>query len=391
MTVINCLQNSQGNHPSMSLEQLGASHLLVVGQTGSGKTTTTLSLLDQLGRTTTAVIVLDPTGEYRALPGSQHYVVGQNCFLDAGSWDGEELLTALQISHDERQRELVDRAIQSLRIELNIHHHRGLYRKIGRTTTEFSADASRLGSWSKSYPVSLLADQLVEEMIIPFENQHADYHFLGQQYDRQLISRQWEFISTIRHRLVSRDFRELFDVSSHSGRVCYELHFVLQMYLTKRSNKPLIVDLSHLTEAGSVQRTLISQLLNEMLVIRQRSARAKEDMFPVELVINEAHRYLPVDQRQLADNGVFRLLREGRKAGLSLLITTQSTLDLPDRLRSQFATVLIHHLASVDELSYLHYQQLPTVELSTGEVFLLHHGLSPQKWQVIAPPQWLKH
>ncbi|WP_295746653.1 ATP-binding protein [uncultured Limosilactobacillus sp.] len=386
MTVINCLRNDQGDHPAMSLETLSAGHLLVVGQTGSGKTTTTLSLLDQLNHAATAVIVLDPTGEYQALPGSQHYVVGQNCFLDAGSWSGEELLTALRVSHDERQRELVDRAIQSLRIELNIHQRRGIYRKIGRSSAEFLADARRLGEWAQSYPVALLADQLVEEMVVPFENQRADYHLLGQQYDHQLISQQWQFISTLRQRLASHDFRELFDVSAHPGRVAYELHFVLQMYLTKRATKPLVIDLSHLEEAGSVQRALISQLLNEMLTIRQQLAR--KDTFPVELVIDEAHRYLPDDQHNLADNGIFRLLREGRKAGLSLLITTQSTLDLPDRLRSQFATIVVHHLASVDELSYLHLQQLPTTQLTTGEVFLLHYGITPQQWWVKVP-QWL--
>lgn len=386
MTAINCLKNDQGDHPAISLEALGAGHLLVVGQTGSGKTTTTLSLLDQFSRTSTAVIVLDPTGEYQALPNSQHYVVGQNCFLDAGVWNGEELLTALQVNHDEQQRELVDRAIQSLRIELNLHRQRGLYRKISRASTEFFADAQRLGNWAQSYPVALLADQLIEEMVMPFENQHADYQLLGQQYDRQLIAQQWQFISTLRQRLVSDDFRELFDVAARPGRVSYELHFVLQMYLTKRATKPLVIDLSHLTEAGSVQRALISQLLNEMLVIRQQLG--SKSAFPVELVIDEAHRYLPVDQHRLADNGIFRLLREGRKAGLSLLITTQSTLDLSDRLRSQFATILVHHLASVDELSYLHLQQLPTTQLATGEVFLLHYGFSPQQWQV-GVPQWL--
>lgn len=386
MTAINCLKNDQGDHPAISLEALRAGHLLVVGQTGSGKTTTTLSLLDQFSRTSTAVIVLDPTGEYQALPNSQHYVVGQNCFLDAGVWNGEELLTALQVNHDEQQRELVDRAIQSLRIELNLHRQRELYHKIGRASTEFFADAQRLGNWAQSYPVALLADQLIEEMVMPFENQHADYQLLGQQYDRQLIAQQWQFISTLRQRLVSDDFRELFDVAARPGRVSYELYFVLQMYLTKRATKPLVIDLSHLTEAGSVQRALISQLLNEMLVIRQQLG--SKSAFPVELVIDEAHRYLPVDQHRLADNGIFRLLREGRKAGLSLLITTQSTLDLPERLRSQFATILVHHLASVDELSYLHLQQLPTTQLATGEVFLLHYGFSPQQWQV-GVPQWL--
>ncbi|MGY0220992.1 hypothetical protein ACW18Z_04775 [Limosilactobacillus fermentum] len=40
----------------------------------------------------------------------------------------------------------------------------------------------------------------------------------------------------------------------------------------------------------------------------------------------------------LARNGIFQVLREGRKLGLSMIMTTQSPLDLPAELRSQFPT-----------------------------------------------------
>lgn len=156
------------------------------------------------------------------------------------------------------------------------------------------------------------------------------------------------------------------------------------MYLTKRAKKSLIIDLSKLSEQGAAQWLLISLIFNQMLIIRSRNI----SKLPVEIVIDEAHRYLPVDSRQLADNGIFRLLREGRKAGLSVVMTTHSTLDLPDRLRSQFANLLVHHLASREELSYLHLQSLPTTGLTTGEVYWVHGDHQPSKWQV-QEPGWL--
>lgn len=230
----------------------------------------------------------------------------------------------------------------------------------------------------------LLPDQLIEEMVAPFADQRANYHLLGQQYDRQLIAQQWQLVTVLRERLAESSFQLLFDTTTHPQAVSYELSFVLQMYLTKRAKKKLVIDLSKLRKQGAAQRLLISLIFNQMLTIRSRNI----SKFPVEVVIDEAHRYLPVDSRQLADNGIFRLLREGRKVGLSMVMTTQSTLDLPDRLRSQFANLLVHHLASSEELSYLHLQSLPTTSLTTGEVYWVHGNCQPSRWQV-REPRWL--
>lgn len=383
MTAITFLQDQNGKQPPLPIEDLSQHHLLVVGQTGSGKTTTTLSWLNNLRQTKTATIVLDPTGEYSQLSSSQHYIFGDNCYLDAGAWNAETLLTTLDVEHNPFETALVDRAIQSLRIENNLYQVNGVYRKLGRSTEKWSGDLGRLQSWAQSYPVTLLPDQIVEELVVPFADQRADYQLLGQQYDTAAINREWQFIANLRSRLRDQAFQNLFDTVAHPGKVCYELSFVLKLFLTKRSDKTLVIDLSHLRESGRSQRTLLSLIFNKMLVIRTQEQSPVN--FPVNIVIDEAHRYLPIEQQQLADNGIFRLLREGRKAGLSLTMTTQSTLDLPDRLRSQFANVLVHHLASVDELAYLHLTDLPTTSLKTGQCFLIQAGQQPQQWQVQLP------
>lgn len=382
MTVMNFLQDADGKHPQRSLEELGDHHLLIVGQTGSGKTTTTLAFLHNLLAAKRAAIVLDPTGEYRNLPHSQHYVVGQNCYLDAGRWEAQQLLTVLQLDHHDDQVELLKRAIQSLRIQLNLFHQQKVYCQKGKRVAELVTEIKRLGPWSRSYPLELLPDQLIEEMVIPFADQRADYRLVGQQYDRQLIQQQWQFIMSLRQLLASPSFERLFDFSTHPGTISYELGFVLKMYLSRQSAKTLVIDLSQLGASGAVQRLLISSIFNEMLTIRQQSKVAP---FPVDIVLDEAHRYLPVGRQILADNGIFRLLREGRKEGLSLTLTTQSTLDLPDRLRSQFANLLVHHLASTDELAFLDFQELPTTSLATGEVFLIEGGKTASHWRVQAP------
>ena len=136
------------------------------------------------------------------------------------------------------------------------------------------------------------------------------------------------------------------------------------------------------------QRVVISLLLKNLLAARLQAP----NNFPVNIVLDEAHRYLPQDEQQLADNGIFQVLREGRKVGLSMTLTTQSPLDLPARLRSQFANLLLHHLTSPEELSSLAITDgidlREISRLSTGEAILLLANTPQRKIKVNLPKWW---
>ena len=228
-----------------------------------------------------------------------------------------------------------------------------------------------------------MASQLIEEFVVPYPDDRADYSLLGQQYDRTTINREWNTISTIRQRLASDAFRLLFDPEPHPGVFKTELNFVIKMFLEHRSShRTLVIDLSALKQYEESQRVVISLLLKNLLAARLQ----KPNNFPVNIVLDEAHRYLPKDEHQLADNGIFQILREGRKVGISMTLTTQSPLDLPARLRSQFANLLLHHLTSPEELSSLAIaDQLDLSDISnlaTGEAILLLPGSHQQKIKV---------
>lgn len=236
-----------------------------------------------------------------------------------------------------------------------------------------------------------MASQLIEEFVVPYPDDRADYSLLGQQYDRTTINREWNTISTIRQRLASDAFRLLFDPEPHPGVFKTELNFVIKMFLEHRSShRTLVIDLSALKQYEESQRVVISLLLKNLLAARLQ----KPNNFPVNIVLDEAHRYLPKDEHQLADNGIFQILREGRKVGISMTLTTQSPLDLPARLRSQFANLLLHHLTSPEELSSLAIaDQLDLSDISnlaTGEAILLLPGSHQQKIKVNLPDWWNK-
>lgn len=248
----------------------------------------------------------------------------------------------------------------------------------------------QLSSWASDYDVQWLPQQMIEEAVVPFADGQADYTLLGQQYNHALIQQNWPLLTTFRERLAGTEFRQLFDTVAHPGSSKTELGFVLKMFLSHRSShRTLVVDLSVLKNYEQQQGAIISYLLK--FILNYRLANHKH-FLPVKLVLDEAHRYLPLDDGKLTHNGIFQVLREGRKVNLQLALTTQSPLDLPARLRSQFSTVIIHRLLAPSELS-----TLPTdlsfnevTALATGQAYLLDSQLTAQQVDVQAPQWWGK-
>lgn len=374
--------------PFNDVKALVAHHLLIVGQTGSGKTTTALSLIDQLQHANYTTIILDPTGEYSQLPNAVTYELGKNAYLEAGQLSAHQLREALQIRGSRLLNDKLVQAIDALRIQQNLVQTKNTYVKIGVSIATYQRQLARLSSWSRSFAPQRLADQLIEEFVVPYPDERANYSLLGQQYDRQTINREWNAIATIRQRLASDAFRLLFDPEPHPGTFKTELNFVIKMFLEHRSShRTLVIDLSTLKQYEESQRVVISLLLKNLLAARLQ----KPNNFPVNIVLDEAHRYLPKDEHQLADNGIFQVLREGRKVGLSMTLTTQSPLDLPARLRSQFANLMLHHLTSPEELSSLASTDgLDLHEISRlaiGEACLLLAN-KPQRTIKVNLPNW---
>ncbi|WP_302118334.1 ATP-binding protein [uncultured Limosilactobacillus sp.] len=360
-----------------------ARHLLIVGQTGSGKTTTTLSLLNYLQHRNQTTIVLDPTGEYAQLPNAITYKLGVNAYLEAGSLSANELQEVLQLTSSQDFQDKLNQAITALRIQHNLVEKDKAYIKCGQKIQNYQHYLEQLGNWAVDYDLSQLVNQLIEEFIIPFADDRADYHLLGQQYDRLAINHNWGMLTTLRERIDSEMFKTVFDTVSHPGSFKTELSFILKMFLTQRStHRTLVIDLSLLKRYEDSQRALISFLMKKILNMRFQAPQ----QLPVNIVIDEAHRYLPQDQKKLPDNGIFQALREGRKLHLKVTLTTQSPLDLPAKLRSQFSNGIIHCLIDDNEIKSLEMNDLGVKGLNVGEAYL---KVSDQTAPVtVTKPNW---
>ena len=298
----------------------------------------------------------------------------------------EELAALLELTDlPASTKHLLQEAITALRYQSNIANKAQPYRFMNRPVKEWQRAMQQLGHWSGHYEINLLADQIIECLVIPALNGKPNYHLMGQVYAREELQKLWPLITTLRTQLGETIFQELF--ATQSGKqLQYELNFVLQMFLKHPSHhRTLVIDLSLLKYLPVSQQVVLSVLFKQILQYRLSQGAS----FPVQVVLDEAHRYLPTDVKDLPNNGIFQLAREGRKVQVGLILTTQSPLDLPAVLRSQFAHQLIHHLGSVEEwhslLANTPYQTLPT-----GQAII--HGLTGQieKCQVQLPTWWEK-
>ncbi|MCT4387071.1 ATP-binding protein [Leuconostoc pseudomesenteroides] len=365
------------------LDNLLAQHLLITGVTGSGKSTTALAIMMGMKTFHQNLIILDPTGEYQSIPDSRRVVLGRNSFLDINHLNANEIGKMLNITHPQLLSKL-PLAIESLQISRNVLNSPSVYKKINRTRDSHQFNLKRLSIANKDFDLNLIADQLVEEFVIPRNDDKADFTLLGQQYDQEMIQRVWSDLETLRLTLRAMKVTELPEDSNDNHTVHYDVGYLINLFVTHRaSEQSLIIDLSEYANDIHFSQTLIDILTREVMLNRQRFPQK----FPVVIFIDEAHRYLP--KVIAVDNGIFSILREGRKVGVDLMMSTQSPLDLSAKLIGQFGSLICHRLGSPEEIdalpSAIQNSRLALMALPVGEAFLKITNSSAVKLVQIKP------
>lgn len=83
---------------------------------------------------------------------------------------------------------------------------------------------------------------------------------------------------------------------------------------------------------------------------------SREDGFPLLLVCDEAHRYLPRDESmgfEPTRRAISRIAKEGRKYGVSLCLVTQHVSEISERVLSQCSTILALRLSSEADQAFV--------------------------------------
>lgn len=123
----------------------------------------------------------------------------------------------------------------------------------------------------------------------------------------------------------------------------------------KKSNQLTIVDMSLLPyEVLETITGLISRLILEFLSRFPEADRAK---FPIVIALEEAQNYIPEkqhrDRESIAKKVFERIAREGRKYGISLLVSSQRPSELSKTVLSQCNSFIIHRLQNPEDQRYV--------------------------------------
>lgn len=118
------------------------------------------------------------------------------------------------------------------------------------------------------------------------------------------------------------------------------------------SHQITIVDLSQLaSEVLENVTALIGRLVLEFM--QRNPERGK---FPVVLILEEAHHYIPADarnERQQRARDVFeKIAKEGRKFGLSLVVASQRPSELSRTVLAQCNSFIVHRIQNPDDQEY---------------------------------------
>jgi hypothetical protein len=113
-----------------------------------------------------------------------------------------------------------------------------------------------------------------------------------------------------------------------------------------------IIDLSSVEdEVVEIVSCVISRIIYEAL--KQVEPR---NSFPVNIVLEEAHRYISFDQQRLflRANKIFEnIAKEGRKFGMFLMVSSQRPSELSKTVLSQCSNFVVHRIQNPEDLNHI--------------------------------------
>lgn len=181
------------------------------------------------------------------------------------------------------------------------------------------------------------------EIAILFEESHGNRHI--RDYCSSLLTR-------FKH-LKTRDDYEFIRMNTKEGideqkLLCDVLGLESKPFIYKQ-NQIIIFDLNELDdEIVELVASIISRLIFQFL--RKQNNR---NIFPVNLILEEAHRYISNKPRKYAIDAslIFeRIAKEGRKFGLFLMLASQRPSELSKTVLSQCSNYIIHRIQNPDDI-----------------------------------------
>lgn len=180
------------------------------------------------------------------------------------------------------------------------------------------------------------------EVAILFEEYHGNKQI--RDYCSSLVTR----YKSVKER---DDFKFLTNTGSSLNQETYISQFLGLNDKLKKS-QIIIIDLN---SANDEMVEVISCVLSRMIFEKLRTAKER-NKFPVNLVLEEAHRYISNDSGKVFGdaNKIFeRIAKEGRKYGMFLLVSSQRPSELSKTVLSQCSNFIVHRIQNPEDLSHI--------------------------------------
>jgi DNA helicase HerA-like ATPase len=119
-----------------------------------------------------------------------------------------------------------------------------------------------------------------------------------------------------------------------------------------KKNQLIVIDLN---SANDETVEVISCVLSRMLFEKLRNSKNR-NVFPINLVLEEAHRYISTDSGKVFGdaNKIFeRIAKEGRKYGMFLLVSSQRPSELSKTVLSQCSNFIVHRIQNPEDLAHI--------------------------------------
>lgn len=195
--------------------------------------------------------------------------------------------------------------------------------------------------------------------IEPFE-----FELLGQALELAILYEEAHGNNQIRNycaslitRFKSLENREDFDFIKEKITITAD-EYVEKLFGVSESKKKTQITIIDLNSAEDEIVEIVSSVLTRLVFDTLRKA-VPRNKFPVNLVLEEAHRYIAYDSKRtfLRANQIFdRVAKEGRKYGLFFTISSQRPSELSKTVLSQCNNFIVHRIQNPDDL--LHIRQI---------------------------------
>ena len=401
----------------LDIDKFFGSHSAILGNTGSGKSCTIASMIQTLYKLEknsaagSTFILLDVNGEYRQafqklneinsnievknftiddIPESDKSVLNKfilpHWFLNIDEW-------ALLLKASEKsQLPLLRNALgftQNLSQEA-FHHiyacsimyvydnwdspvakRQRVISLLGKANFSPAVDFSsytQYGNWNgngtevafKNGVRSFIKEDIVIDP--KYNSEQFEFAELGQAIENAILYEEYhgnkqirDYCSSMMTRFKSIREREDFNFLTKNNEKIDSQEYLNQFLgidSTTKKSQIIIIDLN---SANDEMVEVISCVLSRMIFEKLRTAKER-NKYPVNLVLEEAHRYISNDSGKVFGdaNKIFeRIAKEGRKYGMFLLVSSQRPSELSKTVLSQCSNFIVHRIQNPEDLSHI--------------------------------------